>query len=193
MTPYSQTDINFDWDAFEDKINNELIAKIGNFINRSLSFAHRSFAGIVPNPGAFDNDDKECIDEIKKIAFTVGELLANNEIDKAVKQVIQFSMFLNQYFQKKQPWINTDTSATTIYVSTNAVRTLAILLEPFIPFSSEKVWAQLNLDGDVHSQNWFTSSELKISPGHKLGKIEPLFKKIEATQIQHQKLKLEQS
>jgi methionyl-tRNA synthetase len=64
------------------------------------------------------------------------------------------------------------------------------MLEPFIPFSSEKIWSQLGMSGAVHQQEWQSVSELKISVGHTLGTIEPLFRKIEHTEIEQQKAKL---
>ena len=100
---------------------------------------------------------------------------------------------MKQYFQTNSPWANKDTSNTTVYVSVNAVRSLAVMLEPFIPFSSEKVWAQLNLEGDssVHEQNWESAKDIRaIPPGHKLGKVAPIFRKIEAKEIEQWKTKL---
>ena len=90
VLPFSQTDINFDWDAFYEKINNELIANIGNFINRALDFLNKTFHGIVPEPSEYDSDDKICIREMEKIADEVALLLSENEIDKALKRILKF-------------------------------------------------------------------------------------------------------
>jgi methionyl-tRNA synthetase len=80
-----------------------------------------------------------------------------------------------------------------MYVSVNAVRSLAVLLEPFIPFSCEKIWAQLKLGsgGSVHQQGWESAKDIKAIPaGHELGKVEPIFRKIEAKEIEQWKNKL---
>src|SRR5918911_186230 len=196
ITPYSQSDINFDWDNFSEKINNELIANIGNFINRALYFVQKTFDSRVPNPSPeYDLEDRTSISEIEKIADEVGELIYKNEFDRALKRILKFATYFNQYFQKKQPWSNQATANTTLYISVNAVRSLAIMLEPFIPLSSEKIWSQLGMVGSsvgsVHDQQWTSSSEIKVPSGHLLGgNIEPLFSKIEPKEIEKRKTNL---
>lgn len=190
IVTYSQDDLNFDFKGFADKINNELIANIGNFVNRALSFTQKAFAGKVPEPGKYDSADEAQIAEMRSIASEVGDLLSRNETDKALKAILRYGSHLNQYFQARAPWANKDTAATTLYVAANAARSLAILLEPFIPFSCEKIWWQLDLQGSVHEQSWQSASELKVPPGHALGKVEPLFKKIEVKEIEECKAKL---
>ena len=185
ITPYSQSDINFDWKAFSEKINNELIANIGNFINRALSFTQTTFHCMVPKPLQYDEDDNQSIMEIKKISSEVGNLLMQNEIDKALKRVLKFSTHFNQYFQKKEPWSNKSSSAsTTIFIVINAVRSLAIVLEPFLPFSSEKIWSQLGCSDSIEQQSWDSASELKVPSGHTIGQIKPLFIKVQPEDIE---------
>jgi methionyl-tRNA synthetase len=189
VVTYSQDDLNFDFDAFYERINNELIANIGNFINRALSFTQKSFQGIVPKPFSIDNTVE------KELAATVaetGRLLSSNEIDKSLKRILKYSNYMNHYFQTNSPWANKDTSNTTVYVSVNAVRSLAVLLEPFIPFSCEKIWSQLKLgSGSVHQQVWESAKDIRAIPaGHELGKVEPIFRKIEAKEIEQWKNKL---
>jgi methionyl-tRNA synthetase len=192
IVPYSQVDINFDWDNFYEKINNELIANIGNFINRTLSFTKKQFNGIVPAQGQLDESDKQAISKIQTIAYDVGELIYTNNIDKAIKQILQFSTFFNQYFQNKQPWKSKSTSNNTIWVSVNATRTLSIILYPFVPFSAEKIWSQLGYNDQVKEQNWYSASEILIEKNHSIGsKIEPIFRKIEREDVERQKTKLQ--
>lgn len=190
ITPYSQTDINFDWDDFSKKINNELIANIGNFINRTLSFICKSFDGEVPNPLKYDEVDQHQILSIKMISNEVGSLILQNEFAKALRKILMFATKFNQYFQKKKPWANKEEACTTLYISVNAVRSLAIVLQPYIPFSVEKIWLQLGFKDSVSLQGWKTVSEMKIRPGHILGKVEPVFHKIERKEIDEKKLEL---
>ena len=190
IVTYSQDDLNFDFDGFAEKINNELIANVGNFVNRALSFTQKAFAGKVPEPGRYDSADEAVVQEMQRIAEEVGGLLARNETDRALKAILRYSSHLNQHFQAKAPWANKDTAATTLYIAANAARSLAILLAPFIPFSCEKMWQQLDLQGSVQGQSWQSASELKVASGHALGKVEPLFRKIEAKEIAEQKAKL---
>ncbi len=189
VVTYSQDDLDFDFDVFYERINNELIANIGNFINRALSFTQKSFGGIVPKP---NNIDEIIEKELAAAVDETGRLLASNEIDKSIKRILKYSTYLNHYFQTNSPWANKDTSNTTVYVSVNAVRSLAILLEPFIPFSCEKIWMQLKVGGNnVHQQIWQSAKDIKAIPaGHHLGRIEPIFRKIEAKEIEQWKNKL---
>jgi methionyl-tRNA synthetase len=199
VVTYSQDDLNFDFDAFYERINNELIANIGNFINRALSFTHKSFQGIVPNPGISPSLDNtlsvgDMVErELVAAVDETGKLLSSNEIDRSLKRILRYSNYMNHYFQTNSPWTNKSTSNRTVYVSVNAVRSLAILLEPFIPFSTEKIWKQLGLEASssVHDQNWRSAKDIRaIPPGHKLGKVEPIFRKIEAKEIEAWKNRL---
>jgi methionyl-tRNA synthetase len=189
VVTYSQDDLNFDFDAFYERINNELIANIGNFINRALSFTQKSFQGIVPKPSGIDGTIEK---ELAATVYETGRLLSSNEIDKSLKRILKYSNYMNHYFQANSPWANKDTSNTTVYISVNAVRSLAILLEPFIPFSCEKIWSQLKLrSGNVHQQVWESADDVRAIPaGHELGKVEPIFRKIEAKEIEQWKNKL---
>ena len=190
ITPYSQDDLNFDWEEFASRINSELIGNIGNFINRALGFTHKSMAGVVPNVTEFDSSDKEAQEKINNFSSELTPLMENNSLDKALKKIIEFSAHFNQYFQKKEPWKGGAGSGNCVFVSVNAVRSLAISLYPFLPESSQKMWEQLGMAGSVSEQSWGSMSEIKIPEGHKIGAASPLFKKIEASDIEANKAKL---
>ncbi len=188
IIPYSQSDINFDWDSFYEKINNQLISNIGNFINRTLSFTKKQFNGKVPVRTSLDELDKEALVKIAQIAYAVGELIYGNELDKAMKMILQFSSFFNQYFQSKEPWKSRQDANNTIWISTNAVRSIAIMLFPFIPSSAQKIWKQLAIPEDLEVQDWYSASELRIPQDHNIGDhIIPIFKRIERAEIEDQK------
>ena len=191
IIPYTQSDINFDWDNFCEKINNELISNIGNFINRTLSFTMKNFNCIVPSPYELDDEDNQALIRIKTIAYEIGDLIYNNNIDRAIKRILQFSTFFNQYFQNKQPWKSVSTSNNTVWISINATRAMAIILYPFIPASAEKIWNQLGFYDELSKQNWYTASEICVQKGHALSQnIVPIFKKIEKEDIEKQKISL---
>jgi methionyl-tRNA synthetase len=188
VVTYSQDDLNFDFDAFYERINNELIANVGNFVNRALSFTQKTFGARVPEPS---NIDRSIEKELAAAVDEAGRLLADNEIDRALKRILKYSSYMNQYFQANAPWANKDTAGTTLYVAVNAVRSLALLLEPFIPFSCEKIWSQLKLSESVHQKAWESAKDINAVPaGHELGRIEPIFRKIEAKEIEQWKSKL---
>jgi methionyl-tRNA synthetase len=190
IVTYSQDDLNFDFDAFAEKINNELIANVGNFVNRALSFTQKAFGGKVPEPGKLASDDDEIKGAVATAVKETGDLLSANETDRALKRILALCNQLNQYFQKKKPWSEKESAPATLYVAVSAARSLAIMLAPFIPVSCEKMWAQLGLQGSVHGQSWDSAGEFTIPAGHALGRVEPLFKKLEAKEIEEQKAKL---
>lgn len=190
ITPYSQDDLNFDWDEFAIRINSELIGNLGNFVNRALGFTQKSFAGIVPSKEEFDSIDKEAEAKIKKLSNSVGELLDQNNIDRALKKILEFSANFNQYFQHKEPWKNGKGTNNCVYLSVNAARSIAIALLPFLPESAEKIWNQLNLEDKIYDQKWDSISDFRIEPNHKLGSVSPLFKKVEESEIKSYKAKL---
>jgi len=190
ITPYSQLDVNFDWEDFQKRINNELIANIGNFIHRTLSFIWSNYNREVPEAETFDELDRELEEKIKTIAKDVAQEIDNNELRKGLRKITEFSAFCNQYFQRKQPWADKNKAKTSLYLCVNAVGSLAILLEPYIPFSAERLWQQLNLKGTVHEQNWNSASELKIPSQHCINKPAILFKKVEDEDIMKEREKL---
>jgi len=190
INPYSQDDINFDWDSFETKINSELIGNVGNFVNRALGFTTKSFDGKIPNSEEPDQLDKDAEDKIKNFSKDVGTLMEQNHLDRALKKILEFSAHFNQYFQHKEPWKKTKGTNTCVFLSVNAVRSMAIALYPFIPESAQKIWSQLGIPGNVSEQSWKTISEITIKSEHSLGTPSPLFAKVESSDIEIHKGKL---
>ncbi len=190
ITPYSQSDVNFNWEEFEARINNELIANIGNFIHRTLTFIWSNYNGKVPKAEKYDRLDQEFKEKIKELANQVEEELEKIELSRGLRNILEFSGFCNQYFQRKQPWANQEDAKTCLFLCANAVKSLAILLEPYLPFSAEKLWKQLNLKGSVHKQNWSSASKLTIKSEHKINEPRVLFRKVRDEEIKREKEKL---
>ena len=180
ITPYSQQDVNFEWKEFQEKINGELMANVGNFVHRTLTFIWHKFGGQIPKPNEFSKEDKQFEQRIKSISREVEGLYEKLEFEKALKKILEFCSECNSYFQKKEPWKSQ--SENCLFLSANAVKTLAILLQPIIPFSSEKVWNYLDLE-KTEEMTWENSSLLTIKPSHKIKKPEILFKKIEGKDL----------
>jgi methionyl-tRNA synthetase len=189
INPYSQDDLNFDWDDFAIRINSELIGNLGNLVNRALGFTKKSFDGVVPAPDEFDEKDKESEQKIRNLATELGALMEQNHLDRALKKIMEFSMHFNQYFQHKEPWKKGPGTNTCVYLSVNAVGSIAIALYPFLPSSAEKIWSQLGLSGKITERQWKTISEMLITPSHKLGDVSPLFVKVEDADIKKRKEK----
>ncbi|MDE1763934.1 MAG: methionine--tRNA ligase [Thaumarchaeota archaeon] len=192
ITPYSQDDLNFDWDEFSARINSELIGNVGNFVNRALGFTKKSMGGMIPPTDDLDTADKEAQDKIKNLAGEMTQLMEENNLDRALKKILEFSAHFNQYFQKKEPWKGGKGTNNCIFISVNAVHSIAISLYPFLPDSSQKIWSQLNLEGKVSEQPWSSMSDIAVPRGHALGEPSPLFKKVAAEDIKVHKSKLGQ-
>ena len=190
INPYSQDDLNFDWDQFATKINSELIGNLGNLVNRALGFTNKAFDGVLPEPEDFDEKDSESEKRIKSLAEDLSKLMDDNHLDRALKQIMEFSAHFNQYFQHKEPWKKGPGTASCIYLSVNAVRSLAIAINSFLPKASQKIWEQVGMDGNVSDRSWNEMSEISLKPDHKIGKVEPLFAKIESSVVDEQKAKL---
>ncbi len=190
ITPYNQSDANFDWDDFQVRINNELVANIGNFIHRVLTFIYDRFGAKVPTPDTYDDLDIDFQRRLSEIPKVVESDLAANHIDRGLKKIIDFTAYCNQYFQRKEPWRLREGTKTCLYLSVNAVKCLAILLNPYIPFSTKGLWRQLNLKGSVEKQTWDDSAVLFIRSGHKIIRPKPLFRKIAPDEIAREKERL---
>jgi methionyl-tRNA synthetase len=116
--------------------------------------------------------------------------MQENHLDRALKQLMEFSAHFNQYFQHKEPWKKEPGTNTCIYLSVNAVRSIAICLQSFLPKSSQKIWSQLGLEGNVSDMSWNEMSKLTLTAGHKIGVVEPIFSKVEPTDIEKEQSKL---
>ena len=103
---------------------------------------------------------------------------------------MEFSAHFNQYFQHKEPWKKGPGTETCVFLSANAVKSLAITLYPFLPKSAEKIWSQLGMSEQLSEQKWEDISKMSISSGHKLGSPSPLFEKVEKSDIEKHKQKL---
>jgi methionyl-tRNA synthetase len=191
INPYSQDDLNFDWDDFATRINSELIGNLGNFVNRALGFTKKTFDGMVPEPDIYDEKDKEAEGRINILSSDLFTLLEQNHLDRALKKLMEFSMYFNQYFQHKEPWKKGPGTNTCVYLAVNAARSISIALYPFLPKSADKIWQQLGLSGKVSDNEWKTISEISLKPSHKLGEVSPLFARVEDDDIKKRKEKFE--
>jgi methionyl-tRNA synthetase len=158
--------------------NNELLANVGNLVNRTLVFAHREFSGKVPSATPSD-DDRDYISSQQANYAEIGKLLDALQLKDALHLAMHCGKEANAYFQKSEPWKSAKSDrqrcAASIFVLLHQVKDIAILLEPFIPHTSAKIFAQLS----IKPCKWDDLGKLTLKAGHALGKPEILFTKIE--------------
>ncbi len=136
-------DTEFTWPDFVELVNNELVANWGNLVNRVLGFAFRRFDGAVPQPGELDATDEALLDEIRGGFDSVGALYEAVRLKAALQETRRLSQRVNQYLNEKEPWrtFKTDpqATATTVYVTLQAIDWLKLLWAPILPHSSEQL------------------------------------------------------
>jgi len=164
-----QSDTIFTWDDFQQKINNELVANIGNLVNRNITFINNFFSAEVPDGKIDEKFFERLKDEYKKAEKLMDEI----SLKDGLKQVMAISKLGNQFFQEKEPWKTKDKDALITLI--NIVKDLAILIEPFLPKTAESIFKQLN----INRLGWSELGKPSIKPGHKINKPELLFKKLE--------------
>jgi len=140
-------DVEFTWQDFMDRVNNELVANWGNLVNRMLGFAYKRFDGVIPTPGPLDDADRALLDEIKAGFATVGDLYGDVKLKAALLETRRLSQRVNQYLNDKAPWklINEDRdgAATAVYVALQAIDWLKLLWGPILPNSSDQLHTML--------------------------------------------------
>ena len=181
-------DNDFTWADFQARNNNELVAIYGNFINRALVLTKKYFDGQVPACGQLTDYDKETIEEFKNVKNTLESLLNNFRFRDAQKEAMNLARIGNKYLADTEPWklakTDMERTATVLHVALQIAANLAIAFEPFLPFSSEKLKAMLNMDNSI---GWEDLGRIDLlSAGNPLGEVSLLFEKIEDATIQVQ-------
>ncbi len=175
-------DADFSWTEYVNNHNGELLGAYGNFINRSLSFINKYLGGYVPE----GNISPEWEDDLRKLYTSTADRIEKGNIKDALEGIFEIIRKANKYFDQDQPWKSRtcDPSAcsNTLYNCTQIIANLAVLLSPFLPFSSEKVCRWLNINTD-----WKFKT---VASYFKLPEIEILFERLDKTVIEEEKSKL---
>ena len=184
-------DNDFLWKDFQARNNNELVAILGNFINRALILTQKYFDNNVPECGELTDYDKETINNFKSLKGTIENHLNQFKFREALKDAMNLARIGNKYLADTEPWKTYKTdlprTATILNISLQITANLAIVFEPFLPFSVAKIKEFLNID----ELSWDQLGNMNLlSAGHALGKSELLFEKIEDEAIEHQMQKL---
>ena len=183
-------DNDFTWKDFQTRNNSELVAIYGNFINRTLVLTQKYFANRVPERGELTDYDKEVLAEIPQIVERVEKSLDTFHFRDALKEAMNLARLGNKYLADTEPWkvIKTDEGRvkTILNICLQISANLSTLMEPFMPFSSQKLREFMNID----VIDWAKLGDHVIAAGHELGEAGLLFEKIEDATIQAQVDKL---
>lgn len=185
-------DNDFTWKDFQARNNNELVAILGNFVNRAVVLTHKYFEGKVPERGELFDIDKDMLDALGKVPANIGDAIERYRFREALAEMMELARMGNKYLADTEPWklIKTDEARvkTILNVALQLVANLTIVAEPFIPFSAEKLRGFLNME----ELDWSKAGndELLVS-GHPLEQAQLLFEKIEDQTIAEQVQKLE--
>jgi len=188
-------DNDFTWKDFQTRNNSELVAILGNFINRAVVLTHKYYNGIIPEPNALEAIDVETINKLKAYPSVIASSIERYRFREASQELMNVARLGNKYLADLEPWKMVKTDAertkTIMYVALQIASALATLSEPFFPFTSAKLKRMLNIENSFVKWNAIVSSEVLLAAGHQIEKAELLFSKIEDEAIALQLQKLE--
>ncbi len=174
-------DADFSWEDFQAKVNNELVAALGNYYHRVLSFTHKNFGAIPP----FLDDEAERQDVLNAIAEAtaqVDEHLSRCEFKRALQAFMELARFGNRYFDQVKPWAlikgDRERCGSVLNLNLEIVGALAVLSNPFLPRSSEELWSMMGHRDALRSNGW-EALERRVPVGQRLQPPTPLFERID--------------
>ena len=185
-------DADFTWKDFQARNNNELVAIFGNFINRVVILTNKYWGGNVPPRNNLNSYDKIILEKLAHFPVKIGNAIEKFKFKEALAELINLSRLGNKYLADTEPWKlkNTDEfrTATIMNISIQIAASLAILCDPFMPFTANKLKTILRLSNYA----WDDAGKIIIADNHKLNPTTHLFEKIEDEKIQEQIEKLNQ-
>ncbi len=185
-------DNDFTWKDFQARNNNELVAVLGNFVNRALVLTKKYYDGVVPACGELNDYDRETIAELAKVRGALESNIENYRFREALKEAMNVARIGNKYLADTEPWkiVKSDPERvkTILNIALQITANLTVVIEPFMPFTSEKLLEMLKIE----RPSWDSIGSMDlIAAGHVIGEPSLLFEKIEDDVIQKQLDKLE--
>ena len=186
-------DNDFTWKDFQAKNNNELVAIFGNFINRVVVLTNKYYNGIVPTPNDFSEIDEDVLAAIKESPLTIGKSIERYRFREASQELMNLARLGNKYLADEEPWkvikLDEERVQTIMYVALQISAALAVVSEPFLPFSARKLKNILNIGASLSWED-VTENTVLLPATHQINKAELLFSKIEDKEIEAQVEKL---
>ena len=191
-------DNDFTWKDFQARNNNELVAIFGNFINRVVVLTNKYYEGKVPEAGNFSEIDLETLASLKQFPETISNSIERYRFREAGQELMNLARLGNKYLADEEPWKvikqDEDRVKTIMFVALQIATALAVLSEPFLPFTSDKLKNMLNITPSaVEGLRWkdISTTDILLPGGHTINKAELLFRKVEDQEIEAQLAKLE--
>lgn len=188
-------DAEFTWKDYQERINNELVAIFGNFVNRVVVLTNKYYEGVIPTAKNLTDVDLATIEEVKKHGENLGKSIEAYRFREALSEAMNIARVGNKYLADMEPWklVKTDAERveTIMKVALQIAANLSIAFEPFMPKKSAQLKAMLNLNKDF-TWNDLGSFSL-LQEGEKINPAELLFHKIEDEVVENQVQKLEES
>ncbi|TVR36846.1 MAG: methionine--tRNA ligase [Cryomorphaceae bacterium] len=191
-------DSEFTWKDFAERVNNELLAILGNFINRVVVLSHKYYGGVVPEAGS-DESDYGIEENIRQCPVEVARLIEGYKFREAQQRVMNLARLGNKYLTETEPWKLQKTDPRKVQAILNnclqITANLGVLLQPFLPDTAERICKMLNLEPEKTGRWSAAGSMHLLTTGHTIGAAELLFGRIENDVIDAQvaKLKTEDS
>ena len=191
-------DNDFTWKDFQARNNNELVAILGNFINRVVVLTNKYYDGKVPVAGTLSDVDTETLEQLGKYPDIISSSIERYRFREAGQELMNLARLGNKYLADAEPWkvikVDEERVKTIMNVALQIAAGLAVLSEPFLPFTSSKLKNILNIaqsaDKGFDWNDVATNSNL-LAADHQINQAELLFRKIEDSEIQTQLDKLE--
>ena len=188
-------DNDFTWKDFQARNNNELVAIFGNFINRVVVLTNKYYDGVIPTPNEFLDVDKETLKTLQSYPEIVSKSIERYRFREASQELMNLARLGNKYLADAEPWKVVKTAPervqTIMYVALQIAAALAVVSEPLLPLTSQKLKTMLNLE----PLTWvdIESGGPLLKSSHQIGEAHLLFAKIEDTEVEFQLEKLAQS
>ena len=188
-------DNDFTWKDFQAKNNNELVAIFGNFINRVVVLTNKYYGGIVPTATELTEVDEDALAAIKRFPESIGKSIQRYRFREASQELMNLARLGNKYLADEEPWkvikLNEQRVKTIMYIALQIASALAVVSEPFLPFTSNKLKKMLNICGETDSSwNEVSEKDIILPANHQIGSAELLFSKIEDKTVTKQLEKL---
>ncbi len=190
-------DNDFTWKDFQARNNNELVAIFGNFINRVVVLTHKYYNGVIPNPSNVLPEDETAMVNLGAYPDTLSESLERYRFREASQELMKLARLGNRYLAEQEPWKlikeNPERVQTIIYTALQIAAGLAVLCEPFLPFTATKLKSILNFKALDSPLSWKNLAGLSflLPDGHQINEASLLFRKIEDSEVNAQLQKLE--